>query len=100
MAAEDHLSPQFLDLYHRTGEMTAIQIHRDRRFESKTNPGGVPSAYFSTHPHDEQTEHFGRGLVHVRVPAHIAEIDDEFPSGVQHYTVPVKKIRPHHFIDD
>lgn len=64
---------------------------------SKTNIGGVPNAYFSTHADSEYIKGFGDHVVHVRVPQHLAQLEDEFPSGEQHYTVPTKRLRPEHF---
>jgi GNAT superfamily N-acetyltransferase len=86
----------FIDLYHRTSPEAARAIHREKRMVSKESTG---EAYFSTHPHG-QVEGYGEGIVHVRVPAHMAELDDEFPSGEQHYRVDTRALRPEHFVDN
>jgi hypothetical protein len=46
-----------------------------------------------------QAEHYGEGVVHARVPSHLATLEDEFPSGEQHYTMPVSRLRPHHIVN-
>jgi hypothetical protein len=98
MSAADHLQPkQFLDLYHGTSPENAAAIRSSKSMTSKTNIGGVPNAYFSTHADSEYIRGFGGDTVHVRVPAHLAQLEDEFPSGEQHYTVPIRKLRPEHF---
>ncbi|MFF7198237.1 NAD(+)--rifampin ADP-ribosyltransferase [Streptomyces sp. NPDC008079] len=88
-----------LDLYHRTTPEAADAIYREKRMLSREN-GPV---YFSTHrghEPDSQAIGYGEGVVHVRVPEHLAQIDDEFPSGEQHYQIHQRDLRPEHFIDD
>lgn len=98
MSAEDHLQPsQFLDLYHGTSRENASAIRATKSMTSKTSIGGVPNAYFSTHADSEYIKGFGADVVHVRVPTHLAQLEDEFPSGEQHYTVPIRRLRPQHF---
>lgn len=95
MSASDNLSPhQFLDLYHRTTPEAAAQIHATGQMHSKETP---PRAYFSTQHSGGQADGYGEGVVHVRVPEHLAELDDEFPNGEQHYAVNVNHLRPEHF---
>lgn len=93
--ASNHLHPdEFLDLYHRTTPDAARQIQATGRIESKENP---PRAYFSTKK-DGQAAGYGDAVVHVRVPRRLAELDDEFPDGEQHYAVNVKHIRREHIV--
>lgn len=82
-----------LRLYHRTTIETAKDIYRERRMISEENTG---EAYFSTVSGDHITG-YGDGVVCIEVPEHLAEIDDEFPSGERHYRVNVDKVRPEHF---
>jgi GNAT superfamily N-acetyltransferase len=87
-----------LDLYHRTTPEAAESIRRDRSMHSEENSG---EAYFSTFRGDEpnaQGTGYGAGVVHVRVPERLAELDDEFPSGEQHYRVDTYTMRPEHFV--
>lgn len=94
---------EHLDLYHRTTPEAADAIYRDKRMHSKENLGGRKPLYFSTFRGDEPDaagRGYGEGIVHVRVPHHIAEIDDEFPSGEEHYLIDQKDLRPEHFVDD
>jgi hypothetical protein len=94
MAASDNLNQdQFRVLYHRTSPENAEQINQDRRMHSKENTGEV---FFSTHK-DGQGTGYGEGVVRVRVPARLAELDDEFPSGEQHYRIRARDLRPEHF---
>lgn len=72
-----------LDLWHRTTPEIAERIHATGAWVSKENTGEV---YFSTRP-DGHAAGYGEALVHVRVPEHLAELDDEFPDGEQHYRV-------------
>jgi hypothetical protein len=36
----------------------------------------------------------------IRVPENVAELDDEFPSGEQHYRVHPRHIKPEHFVEE
>jgi len=90
------LSPQQFDLYHFTSPEAAERIHRTGQWLSKEN---TQSVYFSTDPKGQATG-YGEAVVHVRVPRHWAQLDDEFPSGEQHYTVPIRRLRPHHIVRD
>lgn len=97
-AGVDHI-----DLYHRTTPENAAAIYREKRMHSKENLGGRKPLFFSTFRGDEDgavTGGYGEGLVHVRVPHHLAEIDDEFPSGEEHYSIDQKDLRPEHFVDE
>jgi hypothetical protein len=85
-----------IDLYHRTTPESAELIMRERRMISRENSGEV---YFSTERNGQATG-YGESVVHVRIPLHLAELDDEFPSGELHYRVDVRRLRPDHFIID
>ena len=97
MSAHDHLSPEQFDLYHRTTPEAAQSIYATGRMTSRENTG---EAYFSTKREAGQAEGNGEAVVHVRVPAHLAELDDEFPDGEQHYRVDTRKLRRQHFVED
>lgn len=99
MTAADHLGPQFLDLYHHTTAENAASITRSGRMTSPENVGGQAAAFFTTEPGEgAQAGGRGEGTVHLRVPGHLATLEDEFPSGEQHYSVPVAKLRRSHFV--
>ncbi|MDT0442303.1 hypothetical protein [Streptomyces johnsoniae] len=84
-----------LDLYHRTTAVSAAVIYRERRMLSKESSG---EAFFSTVRDGGASTGYGEAVVHIRVPEELAEIDDEFPDGEQHYRVKVARLRPEHFI--
>lgn len=84
-----------LDLYHRTSAKNADTIYSQRQMNSQYSD---KTAYFSTHRESEYGKGFGEGVVHVNVPEKMAQLEDEFPSGEQHYRVPVRKLRSEHFI--
>lgn len=89
-----------LDLYHRTTPEAAEAIRRDKRMNAKEADG---STYWSTSRGDgpdSVTGGYGSGVVHVRVPEHLAELEDEFPDGEQHYRVHRDALKPHHFVED
>lgn len=89
-------SMPMIDLYHRTTKENVNKIYQEKNMHSKENDGGV---FFTTFPQGDQSGGYGESVVHVRVPEHIAELDDEFPSGEQHYKVLNKHLRPHHFVE-
>jgi hypothetical protein len=89
-----------LDLYHRTTPEAAAAIYQDKHMHAKENTG---ETYWSTHKGDGPDNHtsgYGSGPVHVRVPEHLAELDDEFPDGEEHYRVHKDSLAPHHFVED
>lgn len=88
---------EYLDLYHRTTPEAAAAIHKQRRMHSKEN-GEICFSTFRGDEPNAQALGYGEGLVHVRVPSHIAQIDDEFPSGEEHYRIHQRDLRPEHFI--
>ena len=87
-----------LDLYHRTTPEAAEQINKQKSMNiGKENTG---ETYWSTHKDSDQAEGYGQGVVHIRVPENVAELDDEFPSGEQHYRVHPRHIKPEHFVEE
>jgi hypothetical protein len=78
-------SALFLTLFHRTTQEAAAAILRTGRFESKEN---TQDAYFSTRE-SGQSDGYGDAIVCVVVSVEVAELDDEFPDGEQHYRVSV-----------
>jgi hypothetical protein len=86
-----------LDLYHRTTPEAASAIYHDKAMHAK-DPDG--STYWSTSRGDENTSGYGSAVVHIRVPEHFAELDDEFSDGEQHYRVNKRDLAPHHFVED
>lgn len=92
---------EHLDLYHRTTPENAAAIYREKRMHSRENLGGRKPLYFSTFRGDEGVApqgNYGESVVHVRVPHHIAQIDDEFSSGEEHYSIDQKDLKPEHFV--
>lgn len=83
-----------IDLYHRTSADAAAAILTGCAMTSREN---TQEAYFSTRP-DGHATGYGTTVVHVRVPAHLARLDDEFPDGELHYRVRVADLRPEHFV--
>lgn len=92
----DGIGGGVLDLYHRTTPEAAAVIYSTGRWQSRENTQEV---YFSTR-RDGQTDGYGDGVVHVRVPVAIAELEDEFPDGEEHYRVRAVLLRPEHLVDD
>ena len=89
-----------LDLYHRTTPEAAEAIHREKRMTSKENHGSrkVVPTFFSNRRDGQYSSGYGEGVVHVRVPEHMATMDDEFRDGEQHYTVDASRLQAHHFV--
>jgi hypothetical protein len=89
-----------VDLYHHTTEASARKIMGSRKMIGEPGPAGE-EAYFTTEPgKSAQAGGRGEGTVHIRVPEHMARLDDEFPSGERHYAIPVGELRPEHFIGE
>lgn len=88
-----------IDLYHHTTPENAASITSQRRFTRGEPSGRGPLAFFTTDPDPETSEGAGRGgaVVHIRVPGHLPVLDDEFPGGERHYSIPLPAIRPEHF---
>ena len=85
-----------IDLYHRTTPEAAAAIMRQRTMVTKENGHRV---FFSTVP-DGQAAGYGDAVIHVRIPEHLAHLDDEFPDGEQHYWVDARRLTPEHFVDE
>lgn len=73
-----------ITLYHRTSPEAAAAILAGAQMTSMEN---TDESYFSTSPVG-QAEGYGEALVVIRIPVSLIELDDEFPSGEQHYRVP------------
>ncbi|MBM4574814.1 hypothetical protein GS896_27540 [Rhodococcus hoagii] len=78
-----------MKLYHRTTPDAAAAILASRSWSSKENTQEV---YFST-VMDGENVGYGTAVVSVDVPDDVAELEDEFPGGEQHYRVPVSALR-------
>ncbi|MGV8846512.1 MAG: hypothetical protein ACOH1Y_17220 [Propionicimonas sp.] len=85
-----------VDLYHRTSVEHADLILATGRMISLEHTG---EAFFSNRP-DGHVSGYGEAVVHVRVPSDLADLEDEFPDGEQHYRVRVSALRPEHFVHD
>lgn len=100
-------------LYHRTTPENAAAINQARQFNPGLEKGQRPDAvFFSTNPGNEvgQARDYGDGLVTLNVPDHHFEdeygefqggngwLDDEFPSGEQHWAIPHQHLRPEWFV--
>lgn len=71
-------------LYHRTNDVAALNpILKHSEWHSFEN---TKEAFFSTEK-SGQNEGYGKYLIEVNVPEDMARLDDEFPSGEQHYAV-------------
>lgn len=101
-------------LYHRTTPENAAAINRIKKFNPGLEKGQRPDAvFFSTNPGDDvgQARGYGDGLVALNVPDEHFEdeygefqggngwLDDEFPSGEQHWAIPHQHLRPEWFVD-
>lgn len=93
-------------LYHNTTPEAADSI-RANGFSPGREKGQRPdAAFFSTHPDSDYIKAFGQGQVSLRVPENMFSdeygefggegagwLDDEFPSGEQHWAIPVQHLR-------
>lgn len=95
-------APGTLDLYHHTTPENAAEIRRTGKFTSpELDEHGRPLAFFTTDPGEgSQAGGRGSGVVHIRVPEGMARLEDEFPSGEQHYSIPASQIRQEHFVSE
>lgn len=84
-----------IDLYHRTSPEAAEAVLRQRSMLSKENTG---EAYFSTRPDGPAVLGYGEAVIHIRIPARLARLDDEFPDGEEHYRVAVSDLTPDRFV--
>lgn len=85
---------EHLDLYHRTTPERAEAIRNGAPMHSLENHGDT----FWSNRRDGQNEGYGEGVVHIRIPEHHAQIDDEFPDGEEHYRVHPRHIKPEHIV--
>ena len=79
-----------LTLYHRTSPESAEKIIKVDGWKSKEE-GKV---FFSTKK-DGQTTGYGKAVIKIEIPEHLANLDDEFPDGEQHYWVKIKDLKKH-----
>lgn len=90
---------QMLHLWHHTSPKNASAIYRSGQFNSEENDEhGHPVVFFSNVPFG-MAKGYGAGAVHLHVPEHLARLEDEFPSGEQHYSMRAADIKPEHFRD-
>jgi hypothetical protein len=85
---------EVLDLYHRTTPHAAAAAYARGRMQSRENTGEV---YFSTRL-DGQAVGYGSGVVHVRVPGSLVDLEDEFPDGERHYRIRAGDLAAEHFL--
>ena len=85
---------QLLRLYHRTSPTAAAQIYRTGKWKTKILTSMGSEIYFSTFGASEQGG-YGKGLVAIDIPEQYAYLDDEFPSGEQHYWVEKRELERH-----
>lgn len=88
------MTGEWLDLYHHTSPAAAAAIYATHAVAAREAGGWV---YAST-SRGGQAAGYGPAVVHLRVPASLAVLDDEFPDGEQHYRVPGAALRPEHFV--
>lgn len=86
-----------LVLYHRTDTASAERIVSEGAFVSRELNASVPMVFFSNR-RDGQVSGYGAAVVTVVLPAAVARLDDEFPDGELHYSVPANKIEAHHIV--
>lgn len=77
-------------LYHRTSKANADQIAKTGKMYSKENTGEV---FLSNRP-DEQILGYGDTVVPIRVKKSDIRLDDEFPSGEQHFAAKSDRVKP------
>ena len=75
----------YITVYHRTNE--PLETFGKGGIYSKENKG----EFFVSNKKNGQAEGYGKNVVELRVKKSDLEINDEFPSGEEHYTLPVKK---------
>jgi len=70
-----------LSLYHRTTPEAAKDIFEGGAWRSAENTGEV----YASDRIEGQAKGYGQDIVHVVIPRALAQLDDEFPDGEQHY---------------
>ncbi|WP_100514285.1 hypothetical protein [Mycobacteroides abscessus] len=78
-----------IQLFHRTSAVNAKNIAANGEWQSKEHTQVV---YFSNR-RTGQAEGYGPVVVSVIVPKEIAQLDDEFPDGEEHYTIKISDLR-------
>jgi hypothetical protein len=77
-------------LYHRTSKANADELAKTGKMYSKENTGEV---FLSNRP-DEQILGYGDTVVPIKVKKSDIRLDDEFPSGEQHFAVKADRATP------
>ena len=88
-----------LTLYHHTSNTAAAAIMRDRAMRSAA-PIDLPFAFFSTHRVGRASGplHYGEAAVEVRLPAHLATLDESFRDGERFLKVALADLRSSYFV--
>jgi hypothetical protein len=89
-APKTQLAKDEVILYHRTSKANADELAKTGKMYSKENTGEV---FLSNRP-DEQILGYGDTVVPVKVKKSDIRLDDEFPSGEQHYAVKSDRATP------
>ncbi len=77
-----------LELYHRTNDMAnKDEIYRTGKFKSKEN---TDETFFADNPESEYGKGFGDHLVKIEIDPKYVRMNDQFPSGENHYAIPNK----------
>ena len=83
----------WLDLFHRTTPEAAARIRSTGVFTSLENTGEI---FCSTARDSDHTAGYGSAVIHIRVPAGQARLDDEFERDdgtyEQHFAVPARSL--------
>jgi hypothetical protein len=79
-------------VYHRTTPEAAAAIYETGRMISKETPALV---FVSSTP-DGMCVGYGEAVVILYIPEEWLTLEDEFPDGEKHFTVPAKKITAEH----
>lgn len=85
----------WLDLFHRTTPEAAARIRSTGVFTSLENTGEI---FCSTVRDSDHTAGYGSAVIHIRVPAGLARLDDEFElddgTWESHYAIPASLLEP------
>ena len=85
-------------LYHRTSPENAENIRSSRYFKGSPYPGERGQVWASTHLGGQATG-YGKGVVTINLPKDkrrrpAMALEDEFPSGEQHWVFQAEDIKP------
>jgi hypothetical protein len=95
--AGEKTAARMIHLWHHTSPSGARRIWKDMAFKPEENDEhGRPVVFFSNAPF-AQAKGYGNDAVHLHVPEQMARLEDEFPSGEKHYSIPAASIKPEHF---